>query len=186
MKNKIKVVVFDDNKVRRNGLEMMIDSSENMVCLATFNDCRDVVNLIGMHQPDVVLMDIDMPNVNGMEGLTLIKQHFPEIKILMQTVFEDDDKIFAAICSGADGYILKKTPPHELLKAIVDVIEGGAPMTPTVARQVIRMVNHQDKKASVVLENFDLTNVNPKYFLCLPRDIVIKWLLNNAIFHMQQ
>jgi len=157
MKNKIKVVVFDDNKVRRSGLELMIDSSENMVCLATFNDCRDVVNLIGMHQPDVVLMDIDMPNVNGIEGLTLIKQHFPEIKILMQTVFEDDDKIFAAICAGADGYILKKTPPHELLKAIVDVTEGGAPMTPTVARQVIRMVNQQDKKPAVVSEKFDLT-----------------------------
>src|SRR6188768_1867434 len=142
----IKVAVFDDNKPRRELLEMLLNSTDGMQCTGAFEDCREVVKNIVQNVPDVVLMDIDMPYVNGIEGLQLIKKQFPQVRILMQTVFEDDDKIFAAICAGADGYILKKTPPHELLKAIVEVTEGGAPMTPTVARQVIRMVNNGEKK----------------------------------------
>jgi DNA-binding NarL/FixJ family response regulator len=100
-------------------------------------------------------MDIDMPHVDGITGVELIKQHFPEVKILMQTVFEDDDKIFTSICSGADGYILKKTPPAKLIDAITEVVAGGAPMTPSIARQVLQFVNQKYKKASP--GNFRLT-----------------------------
>lgn len=151
------MVVFDDNKTRRMGLDLMINSSNNMECLASFNDCRNVVDHIAKYQPDVVLMDIDMPNVNGIEGLIIIRGHFPTVKILMQTVFEEDEKIFASICAGADGYILKKTPPQELLKAIEDVMEGGSPMTPTIARQVIKMVNIQENTYKADSNSFHLS-----------------------------
>jgi len=151
----IKVAVFDDNKARRELLEMLLNSTADMECTGAYEDCRNVVKNIMQNIPDVVLMDIDMPHVNGIEGLQLVKKQFPEVKILMQTVFEDDDKIFAAICAGADGYILKKTPPAKLIDAISEVVSGGAPMTPTVARQVLQLFNNRNKKSST---DFNLTD----------------------------
>ena len=150
----IKVAVFDDNKPRRELLEMLLNSTEGMQCTGAYEDCRDVIKNIVQHVPDVVLMDIDMPYVNGIEGLQLIKNQFPTVRILMQTVFEDDEKIFAAICAGADGYILKKTPPAMLIDAISEAMSGGAPMTPTVARQVLLLFNNRNKKS---VTDFNLT-----------------------------
>ena len=151
----IKVIVFDDNKNRRNGLKLLIDSTEGLRCVGAFEDCSNVVKNISSTQPDVVLMDIDMPNVNGIEGVKLIRKNFADIKILMQTVFEDDEKIFASICSGADGYILKKSSPAKLIDSISEVMEGGAPMTPSVARQVLQLFSKQNKKTGMA--NFDLS-----------------------------
>ena len=143
----IKVAVFDDNKARRELLELLLNSVGGMECTGAFEDCRNVLKNIMQNVPDVVLMDIDMPHVNGIEGLQLIKKQFPQVKILMQTIFEEDDKIFAAICAGADGYILKKTPPAKLIDSIGEVMAGGAPMTPTVARQVLLLFNNRNKKS---------------------------------------
>lgn len=151
----IKVAVFDDNKPRRELLELLLNSTSGMQCSGAYEDCRNVIRNISQNTPDVVLMDIDMPHVNGIEGLQLIRKQFPKIKILMQTVFEDDDKIFAAICAGADGYILKKTPPARLIDAINEVVGGGAPMTPTIARQVLQLVGNRNKKSTV---DFNLTD----------------------------
>jgi len=136
-----RIAIFDDNDNRREGLELLISMTEDMTCVGAFNDCSNVLKDIESSKPDVVLMDIDMPKVNGIEGVKLIRKKYPELKILMQTVFEDDEKIFASICAGADGYILKKAQPHELMKAISEVLQGGAPMTPSIARQVIRLVS---------------------------------------------
>ena len=105
----LKVAVFDDNLDRREGLCLLIDTAPEMTCVGTFEDCRDVVRHVAESNPDVVLMDIDMPHVNGIEGVELIKRQFPKVKVLMQTVFEDDDKVFAAILAGADGYLLKQS-----------------------------------------------------------------------------
>ena len=151
----IKVAVFDDNKPRRELLEMLLNSTEGMECTGAFEDCRNVIRDIMNNIPDVVLMDIDMPHVNGIEGLLLIRKQFPKVKVLMQTIFEEDDKIFAAICAGADGYILKKTPPAKLIDAITEVVSGGAPMTPTVARQVLLLFNNRNKKSAT---DFNLTD----------------------------
>ncbi|HRC32846.1 MAG TPA: response regulator transcription factor [Bacteroidia bacterium] len=153
---KIKVVVFDDNKTLRDGLQMMISLSGSLECIGAFTDCRNVVNVISELQPDVVLMDIDMPYVDGLQGLNLLRKKFPDLKIIMQTVFEDDDKIFAAICAGADGYLLKRTQPHDLIKGIIEVMEGGAPMTPIVARQVLRLFNNKNNIPKSI-EKFELT-----------------------------
>ena len=151
----IRVAVFDDNKQRRELLQMLLNSTTEMQCTGAFEDCRNVLKNILKDVPDVVLMDIDMPHVNGIEGLRLIKTQLPQVKILMQTVFEDDEKIFEAICAGADGYILKKTPPAKLIDAIAEVVSGGAPMTPTVARQVLQHFNSRNKKSAT---DFHLTD----------------------------
>lgn len=152
----INVTVFDDNKSRRELLELLLNSSNGFSCSGAFEDCRNVIANISKNLPDVVLMDIDMPFVNGLEGLIKIKSQFPDVKIMMQTIFEDDDKIFSAISAGADGYILKKTPPAKLLECIHEIMEGGAPMTPSVARQLLLMVSGKNhtKKAN----NFNLSN----------------------------
>ncbi|MEP7265562.1 MAG: response regulator transcription factor [Bacteroidota bacterium] len=139
MDSKIKVAVFDDNRSRRNSLDILIGQSANMICVGTFEDCSDVINDINSSSPDVVLMDIDMPIVNGIEGARLIRSHYPELCIIMQTVFEDDDKIIDAIAAGANGYILKKTHPSKIIEAISDVINGGAPITSSVARRLLEL-----------------------------------------------
>jgi len=151
----IKVAIFDDNKPWRELLEMLLNSTPEMSCTGAYEDCRHAVKNIGSNVPDVVLMDIDMPEVNGIEGLKQIRKQFPQVKILMQTVFEDDEKIFDAMCAGADGYLLKKTPPAKIIDAISEVISGGAPMTPTVARQVLKLFHNRNKKSQI---DFNLSN----------------------------
>ncbi len=151
----IKVAVFDDNKPRRELLQLLLDNSDGLSCTGAYEDCRNIVKNISTNVPDVILMDIDMPHVNGIEGLKEVRGQFPKVKVLMQTIFEDDEKIFNAIVAGADGYILKKTPPAKLLEAITDVMEGGAPMTPTVARQVLLLFNN--KHQSIEKKDFNLT-----------------------------
>jgi DNA-binding NarL/FixJ family response regulator len=151
----IKVVLFEDNKPRRELLQLLLDGSDGILCLAAYEDGRDVVRRLKADPPDVVLMDIDMPHVNGIEALIEIRRHFPGIRVLMQTIFEDDEKIFNAIVAGADGYILKKASPARLIEAIADVMQGGAPMTPSVARQVLQLF--QRKHRRIEIKDFDLT-----------------------------
>lgn len=152
--NSIKVAVFDDNQPRRDLLKMLLDTTTDFTCTGSFENCHDIIKNIKDNLPDVILMDIDMPKVNGIRGLRLIRQHYPRVRVLMQTIFEDDEKIFEAIKAGADGYILKKTPPAKLLEAIHEVYEGGAPMTPIVARQVLQLLNGKLGQKS---KGFDLT-----------------------------
>ena len=144
----LKVAVFDDNRDRREGLALLIDTAPNMECVGQYEDCRDVVRHMAATGPDVVLMDIDMPHVNGIEGVGLIKKQFPNIRVLMQTVFEDEDKVFAAILAGADGYLLKQSTPAKLMEGIIDVAAGGSPMTPTIARKVLSFFNKRGKIAA--------------------------------------
>ncbi|MEP7317427.1 MAG: response regulator transcription factor [Panacibacter sp.] len=151
----IKVAIFEDNKPRRELLKMLLDTSDGFVCTGAFENCQNILrNIIGS-LPDVILMDIDMPGVNGIEGLRIVRSQFPGIKVLMQTIFEEEEKIFDAILAGADGYILKKTPPLKLLDAMREVMDGGAPMTPTVARQVLQLFNNKHYKNTP--DHFDLT-----------------------------
>ena len=100
----IRVAVFDDNAKRREGLQLLIDSTDNMTCVGAWPDCREVVRRVMETTPDVVLMDIDMPHVDGIEGVTLIRKQFKDVKILMQTVLEDNARIFSSILAGADGF----------------------------------------------------------------------------------
>lgn len=150
----IRVTVFDDNPKRREGLKLLLESTEDMECVGLYNDCQDVIDRLKESQPHVVLMDIDMPHTNGIEGLLILRPHFKDVKVLMQTVFEDDQKVFAAICAGADGYILKQSTPAKLLEGIHEVMQGGAPMTPVIARKVLQLFAKQNTPKS---ESFQLT-----------------------------
>ncbi len=150
-----RIAVFDDNRDRRDGLRLLIESTPGMQCVGVFEDCRDVLRHVAEVEPDIVLMDIDMPHVNGIEGVTLIKKQFPQVRVLMQTVFEDEAKVFAAVLAGADGYLLKQTLPTRLMEALQEVADGGSPMSPAVARKVLAFFN---KRAQIpAARGFDLS-----------------------------
>ncbi|MBK9731157.1 MAG: response regulator transcription factor [Chitinophagaceae bacterium] len=135
----IRVAIFEDNTQLRQGLYKLIEASNGFTCVGAFANGEDIVRITSSVQPDVILMDIEMPVVNGIEAVRMLKAHFPEIKILMETIFEDDEKIFQSICNGAQGYILKSMPPEEILTSIREIYEGGAPMSPIVATKVLKM-----------------------------------------------
>src|SRR6185295_931696 len=106
----IKVSIFEDNKSLRNGLSQLIERTPGFELYGAYPDCNNLVKELNLATPDVVLMDIHMPGINGIEGVGMIRHHFPAVKILMQTIFEEDDKVFQSICAGASGYLLKNTP----------------------------------------------------------------------------
>ncbi len=133
----IRVFIYDDNESRRDSLKALIELTSEIVFVGAAEDCSRLADDMQATEPDVVLMDINMPNVDGMEGLRQIRKSFPLIKVLMQTVFDDSEKIFTSIRSGASGYILKKDAPQRILQAIQEVYEGGAVMNPGIAQKVL-------------------------------------------------
>ena len=135
----IKVAVFDDNRLLCEGLSHLIHATENFICTGAYPDCSNLIHKINQSQPDIILMDIDMPGMSGLEALKIIKKNYPEIKVIMQTVFEDDEKIFEAVMNGASGYLIKKTTPSRLLEAIEEVYNGGATMTPGIAQKALKL-----------------------------------------------
>jgi len=133
----IKVIIFDDNDSLRDSISMLLQDNADFTLAGSYSHCLDAVENIMYTKPDVVIMDIDMPGMNGIEGVKLIHQNFPTIQILMLTVFDDDEKVFAAIKAGANGYLLKNAEPQRLLQAISEVYNGGAPMTPGIAKKIL-------------------------------------------------
>jgi DNA-binding NarL/FixJ family response regulator len=140
----INVCIFEDNKALRESLSSLIETNPGFQLLGAWPDAIKAVAHVKECEPDVILMDINMPGVNGIEAVVLIKKQFPAVQILMQTVFEEDDKVFASICAGASGYVLKNTTPVRLLEAIKEVHEGGAAFTPSIARKVLKMAANQN------------------------------------------
>ncbi len=137
----IKVVLYEDNNQLREGLSMLIHGTEGFSVVNRCCNCNHVETDIEQDKPGIVLMDIDMPGTGGIEGLKWIRTLQYPCKILMLTVFDDRKNIFEAIRAGADGYLLKKTPPAKLLEHLKDLYEGGSPMTASIARQIIEMFN---------------------------------------------
>jgi DNA-binding NarL/FixJ family response regulator len=135
----LRVAVFEDNKLVRESFEAILNGTDGFLCTGAFADGNDLKHAMERSRPDVILMDIEMPGMNGIAATKKIKQDYPEVKILIQTVFDDDEKIFAAICAGASGYILKKTTPARLVEAIQEVYAGGAPMSPGIATRVLTL-----------------------------------------------
>lgn len=150
----IHVIVYDDHLHRCESLKALLNKSDGMKCLATFPDCNQVLENMVEYMPDVILMDIEMPGMNGIDAVGKIKKQFPGIRIIMQTVFEDEEKIFASLQAGADGYILKNASPEKIIQSITEVSQGGASMTPSVALKVIRYFNHSKPAAT----EYSLTN----------------------------
>lgn len=170
----IHIVIYDDNISRRKMLTELISLNTELICIGGFDDCSNVLNEMETLHPDVVLMDIEMPNVNGIVGVRLIKKNFPEIKVIMQTVFDDDEKIFAAIQAGAEGYILKNTGADKLLQSIVEVHSGGAIMTPSVAIKVMKFFNQHNQTEI----NYNLTLKEKEVLIHLSNGLSYKMVAN--------
>lgn len=134
----IRVFIYDDSKERRESLRALLSLSQDIEVIGEGEDCSNVIQDMDAAEPDVVLMDINMPKVDGIAGLKLIKTTYPDINVLIQTAFDDDDKIFKSISLGASGYILKSDKPQRILQAIEEVYEGGAAMNPTIALRVLQ------------------------------------------------
>ena len=133
----IKCVIFEDNKLVRDALEAILNGTPGYTCCGAFADGNYWLQDVKRSAPDVVLMDIEMPGLNGIEISQQLHQVFPDLKILIQTVFNDSEKIFNALCAGASGYILKNDSPVKYLEAINEVYNGGAPMNSIVAKKVL-------------------------------------------------
>lgn len=135
---KKRIILFDDDTTRRDSLSMLLNMCTDMECVGTFPSAANSVIEVRNLLPDMVLMDIDMPGGDGITGTREIKAEFPELPIIMQTVFDDNEHIFEAIKAGANGYLLKKTPPDKLLVQLREALEGGAPMTSSIAIKVLQ------------------------------------------------
>ncbi len=133
----IKVVVVEDNDAIREGLKILIDGTEGYSCVAAYSACDIMLKNLEKLNPDVMLMDIGLPGMNGIEGIKKAKLIYPDLTILVLTVYEENDLVFDALCAGACGYLVKKTPPSRLLEAIQEAHQGGAPMSANIARKVI-------------------------------------------------
>ncbi|MGZ8559858.1 MAG: response regulator [Chitinophagaceae bacterium] len=150
----IKVGLVEDNNTLRLSLEQLFKRAEGIKCVVSLSNLMNIVSDLRKAVPDVLIMDIGLPNINGIEGVRTVKANFPQIQVLMFTVFEDDEKIFDAIRTGASGYLLKKTPPEEIIEAVCQLYAGGAPMSPSIARKVIQAFQ---SKPPVALEEYQLT-----------------------------
>ena len=135
----IKVIIYEDEINFRETLSILVNGTEGFELKGAYENCNDVSRQVTKLQPDVVLMDINMPGTNGLEGLSIIRGTAPQTHVLMFTVFDDNEKIFQAICNGASGYLLKKTPPAKILEAIHEVHNGGAPITSSIAKKILQM-----------------------------------------------
>ncbi|MBL1214338.1 MAG: response regulator transcription factor [Ignavibacteriae bacterium] len=132
----IKVSIVEDDSEIRNLLSLIIDGSPGFECTHTYSTCEDAITGIPKNPPDVVLMDIDLPKLNGIEGIRILKEKVAKTDFIMLTIKEDDESVFQSLCAGATGYLVKDIPPVKLLNAIKDVVEGGSPMSAGIARKV--------------------------------------------------
>jgi DNA-binding NarL/FixJ family response regulator len=133
----LKVGIIEDQSKIREGLRSLIDGTDGYSCVCSFGSMEEALAKIDRELPDVLLVDIGLPGMSGIEGMRRIKDLHPGLSVLMLTVYDDDQRIFDALCAGASGYLLKKTPPARLLESLNEVMGGGAPMSPDVARRVV-------------------------------------------------
>src|SRR5258706_9170247 len=132
------IVIFEDNQRLRQSLKILLEGVEGYKVNGDYENCEQAASIIDQHHPDVVIMDIDMPGVDGIEGLRVIKERAPQTFIIMHTVLEDEERLFKCLCTGANGYILKNTSFVNLLDAIDNVLHGGGPLTPPIAQKVFQ------------------------------------------------
>jgi DNA-binding NarL/FixJ family response regulator len=138
----ITVAIVEDQADVREGLKFLIDRTDGYSCRSAFASMEETLSWLakpGTAPPDIMLVDIGLPGMSGLEGMRILRQRHPDLRLVALTVYEDDGKIFEALCAGASGYLLKKTPPARLLECLREVMSGGAPMSPEVASRVIAL-----------------------------------------------
>jgi DNA-binding NarL/FixJ family response regulator len=148
----IRVSIYEDNTGLREVISNIIANTSGFELVGAYSNCLDIIANTRINLPDVILMDIDMPGKTGIEGVQEIKPLFPKVEVIMNTVFEDDDRLFKALQAGATGYLLKKSSLSALLESIKEVYSGGAPMSPVIARKVLRLP-FADGKSNAEINN---------------------------------
>ncbi len=167
----ILLVIYEDNVRLRQSLELLLGTESGFEVIGAFSDCNAVSGQMKALAPELVIMDIDMPGMNGIEGVRRIKSEFPDIKVIMYTVFDDDNRIFDCICNGANGYLLKNTSPLKLIESLHELSEGGVPMSPFVAQKVFQYFRNARKEKDA----FNLT----------PREVeILEWLVRGNSYKM--
>lgn len=133
----IKVIIVEDNKIIRFSLNALIDGTEGYTCIGNYSNCEELISNIDILNPDVILMDINLPGMSGIEGIKILKDKKPDVNIIILTIYEESNLIFDALFAGASGYLVKGTPPAKILEYIKEATEGGAPMNSHIAKKII-------------------------------------------------
>jgi DNA-binding NarL/FixJ family response regulator len=168
-----KLVIYEDNEALRSSLVYLLNAQNGYQVVGDFNNVNNVKEQIALKQPDLVIMDIDMPGKDGITGVEEIKEMRPATIIIMYTQFEDDERLFRSICAGADGYILKKTSPEKFFDAIKEVLNGGAPMSPLIAKKVINSFKANKQNNNLQLK-YELTNRENEILQLLTKGYSVK------------
>jgi DNA-binding NarL/FixJ family response regulator len=176
---KIRVAVFDDNDDRRMSLKYLVGMLPDMDFVGEFPDAREAVRKVKETKPDVILMDIEMPGVTGIEAVSEIKKAFPNVAILMQTIFDDEAMIFDALKAGASGYLLKKGTPEKVIEGVREAYQGGAPMSPAIASKVLNFFRNMPVSAKAEKE----LNT-PDYGLTARQKEILTELVNGSSYKM--
>ena len=135
----ISVALVEDVRQVREGLAVLVDGTPGFSCSGAYATMEEALDGVGASRPDVVVTDIGLPGMSGTEGIRILRERYPQLPVLVLTIYEDDEEVFAALCAGACGYLLKNTPPARLLESVREVVDGGAPMSPQVARRVVTL-----------------------------------------------
>ncbi len=144
----IRVTIFEDYADMRDVLAALVENSNDFCLAGAYSNANNVLDIIKKQKPNVVLMDLQMPGISGIEATRLIKSQYPQVQVLVQTMFDDNERVFAALCMGATGYLLKSTSADKILEAIAETYNGGSPMSPHIARKVLTMFTHQQTTLS--------------------------------------
>jgi DNA-binding NarL/FixJ family response regulator len=171
MQQEIKIMIVEDQEPVREGLRILIDGSEGYYCAAACRTAEEALSALCIETPDVVLMDINLPGMSGIECVVHIKNRFPSIQVMMLTVFDNNEQIFKSLEAGATGYLLKKTPPARLLEAIKELVNGGSPMNGEIARKVVMTFK---RPLPAGIQDFSLTSREEEILACLSKGYLYK------------
>jgi two-component system nitrate/nitrite response regulator NarL len=170
-----RIIIFDDNEERLISVSMLLELSEDLDCAGTFKNCNNLIEDITSTNPNLVLMDIDMPGINGIEATRIIRKHFPDLPVIIQTIFEENEKIFDSLRAGANGYLLKNISPEKFLESLRDALKGGAPMTGSIAAKVLKYFAEPDIK-----KNYNLTEREKEILALLVKGYSYKLIANEC------
>jgi DNA-binding NarL/FixJ family response regulator len=178
----LRIAIFDDNSNIRDSISLLLKTEKDFEVVGSFAHVLDCVMEIKQCRPDIILMDIEMPGMTGIEAVKTIKKEFPEIQIMMQTVFEDDDRVFDSICSGASGYILKNFLNTRLIDSIKELQFGGSPMSPSIARKVMmKMQQVAEQIKPALVPDYHLTPREKEVLACVVNGLSYK-MVADALF----
>lgn len=171
----IRVLAYDDNDLIRNSVKLLLEVETDIDLCGSFSSALSIISDVEYLKPDVILMDVDMPEINGVEAVKLLRTKFDSIPVIMLTVFDDNDTIFNAVCAGATGYILKQHVTEELASALRMVINGGAPMTGSIAKKILFMLPVATTRDQ---ETYNLTEKETEILKCLVKGFSYKMISN--------